>query len=203
MDAKRIGKIYDKFASKYDARSFLLEKFVLAKIRRNIFKELNGDILEVGVGSGKNLDFYKKSVNLTAVDVGSKMIKIAEKKAKSLRLNARFCLMDAANLEFPDESFDAVVETLCLCTFPDPIKTIQEMARVLKQGGCFVFIDHGISSYSFVRGWQKIFKGIIYKKCGCRLNSNPLVLIKEAGLKIEHLERRVFGIFYIITAIKS
>ena len=203
MDTKKIGKIYDKFALKYDTRSFFFEKFVLTKIRRNVFKGLGGDILEVGVGSGRSLNFYKKSVNLTAVDVSSKMIKIAEKKAKSLRLNARFYLMDAENLEFPDESFDAVVETLCLCTFPDPIKAIKEMARVLKQGGNFVFIDHGVSSSGFMRGLQNIFRRRFYKKCGCRLNSNPLVLVKEAGLKIEHLERRFFGIFYIITAIKS
>ncbi|MGZ8405386.1 MAG: class I SAM-dependent methyltransferase, partial [Nitrospira sp.] len=117
----------------------------------------------------------------------------------------------AENLPFPDRHFDYVVSTWTLCTIPDPVQALQEVARVLKPGGHFLFLEHGRSEDQKIAAWQDRLNPIQnVVGCGCHLNRQIDRLITQSGLSIAHLDRfsmpgvpRVAGEMYRGTATRQ
>ena len=131
------------------------------------------------------------------------MLKCAQKRAADLGMNVTFALMDTENLEFPENSFDTVVSTLSLCTFPNPIRALQEMSRVCRPSGSILLLEHGQSN----RRWMEKFLDRIasqwLKSLGCQCNRNHLDLVHAAGLCPVTVERTCWGMVYMIRALPS
>ncbi|MGH7889165.1 MAG: class I SAM-dependent methyltransferase [Thermodesulfobacteriota bacterium] len=197
---KEIQTKYDRFARWYDLAEGIPELLGLRKLRSNLLNRTSGRILEIAVGTGKNLKYYPKNSQVTAVDLSPKMLEIARKRASRLGINVSFMVIDAENLEFPDMSFDTVVDSLSLCTFPDPIAALREMSRVCRREGRILLLEHGRSDREWVGRFQDRRADAHAKQLCCQWNRQPLDLVRQAGLKPISASRKFLGIFHIIEA---
>src|SRR6185369_6401100 len=105
-------------------------------------------------GTGQNLPLFAPNSEIMAVDLSPRMLELARMNAGKYNLKVNFAVMDAEKLEFPDGSFDTVVSTLSTCTFPDPIKALQEMKRVCRPNGLILLLEHGHSSLPWLANFQ-------------------------------------------------
>lgn len=143
---------YDKFSKFYDAFETTLEKRKFGKWRTKVFEMIpaGATLLEVGIGTGKNIPYYDKDVRVTGIDFSSGMLDRARIKVQSFpEKNVILLNMDVASLEFPDNHFDFVVSTFVFCTVPNPITGFKEIMRVLKPEGKALFLEHMRSSRWF------------------------------------------------------
>lgn len=211
MDDEAVIKdIYDREAKSYDRLVAPAEFFLFREKRKRLIFNLSLNsrglrdshkpikVLEIGVGTGANLPYYAKDVELTAIDLSPEMIKVAAEKARRLDIAAEFKEMSAESLAFPDASFDAVVSTFTLCTIPDPVKALTEMKRVSKLGGSIFLLEHGKSSWQMVRKFQDWRSGAMLAKHRCHLTRDPLALAKLSSLTVARVQRSFFGIVYEI-----
>jgi len=142
VNAKTVQKRYDRFSIIYDICEYPIEKLFFSKWREKYIGQVKGKILEIGVGTGKNLPYYKKNTQVIGIDISSKMLTKAHLKVKELNNDINLKQVDATKLPFNDKFFDYVVCTFVLCSVPDPVATIKEMVRVCKEGGEVVMLEH-------------------------------------------------------------
>ncbi len=192
---------YEKFARWYDLMDGIPEILGVGRLRRRLLQRASGRVLEIAVGTGRNLRFYPKTCKMTAVDYSSAMLEIARNRAARLGLTIPFLVMDGEALAFPDQCFDTVVSTLTLCTFPDPAAALREMVRVCRADGRILLLEHGRSDWEWLGSWQDRRADRHAKALGCRWNREPLDLARQAGLKLEAAQRFFFGIVHLIQAI--
>ena len=200
---EEIRQKYNKFAPWYDLRAAIPEFLGVRRLRRSLLQRASGTVLEIAVGTGKNLRYYCKTCKLTSVDLNSAMLAIARKRADRLRLSITFLVMDAEALAFPDQSFDTVVSSLALCTLPDPLAALREMARVCRADGRILLLEHGRSDQEWLGRWQDRSADRRAKKLGCHWNREPLDLVRQAGLKPIAAQRTFFGMFHVLEAAPS
>lgn len=164
----------------------------VAKQRQKIVPLAEGDILEVGVGTGLNLAHYdpEKVVHLTGIDPSIDTWATGKVKPEELPFDFKYLQLGAEKMPFDKGRFDTVVMTYSLCTIPDPVKALHEIRRVLKPGGRLLFSEHGRAPDVNVAKWQdrldpvwNIFSG------GCHLNRNMEALIGEQGFVFTQLEK--------------
>lgn len=200
---KTIEKYYDQTAWIYDLRLFITEKLILKKLRKKLLAKVTGKTLEIATGTGVNFQYYPQDLDLTAIDMSTNMIKVAYEKSKKLHLKVDIQKMDAENLNFPDDTFDTVVSTLALCSFPNPLQALQEIKRVCKPNGKMLFLEHGLSNKSWVRAIQKLRAKKHFEKYQCHTTREYLKLFDEAEFLSADFERRFLGIIYIIKTTKN
>jgi len=179
---------YDRYSIVYDILEYPIEKLVFAKWRRQALSNVQGKLLEVGVGTGKNLQYYPQDVDLTAIDLSSQMLKHAIKQEKKLGERAMLLQMDAQLLKFQDNIFDIVLCTFVLCSVPDPITALKEMKRVCKPGGKIIMIEHVLSANRLIALWQNIHNPLT-KALGFNVNRDTKKNILKAGLQISKDEK--------------
>jgi ubiquinone/menaquinone biosynthesis C-methylase UbiE len=135
---------------------FFLDQPVLAKCRRELLAEVAGEILEVGAGSGLNLPHYPPDVrSITTVDPNPGMNWRLRKKIEQTNITVDHRIVGGENLPFEDDAFDFAVSTLTLCSISRVDQALQEIHRVLKPGGRFVFLEHGLSDDPKIQRWQR------------------------------------------------
>lgn len=134
---------YDRASRNYDRMESFVERLFFRRFREQALSHARGDVLEVGVGTGKNLHYYPFELQVTAVDFSSGMLERAHEQKEYLGLDrVTLMKMDVEDLKFPDASFDTVISTFVFCTVPDPPKGLTEVYRVLRPGGKAVFLEH-------------------------------------------------------------
>lgn len=198
FSSRELAHKYDRFARWYDCVEGVPEVLGLRRLRRRLLLQASGRVLEVAVGTGKNLRFYPRGCRITALDVSSDMLRIARKRAAKLSLNVAFVLADGEALPFPDESFDTVTSTLTTCTFPHPAVAIREMGRVCRRAGKILLLEHGRSNREWLARWQDRRAERHAEFLGCHWNRRPLSLVREAGLNITRAQRTFLGVFHEI-----
>ena len=158
------------------------------RLREVWIPQAEGEVLEVGIGSGLNLELYTQRVSqVHGVDPSLELQRMARKR--SGRIDVEFLLQSVENpLPLSSGSMDTVVLTWTLCSIPDPQKALLEIKRVLKSEGKLIFIEHGLAPDSGVAAWQgrltPIWKHI---GGGCHLNRKIDDLIKQAGFRIAEM----------------
>lgn len=198
---KEIRQRYNTLAPWYDLMEGALEWLGLSRLRQQLLQRTSGAVLEIAAGTGKNFCYYPKGCRITAVDFSPAMLQIARKRVDYLKLNGRFLEMDTEVLAFRDQCFDTVVSSLTLCTFPDPVRALQEMARVCRADGRILLLEHGRSDREWLGRWQDRRADRHVKALGCRWNREPLNLVRQAGLKPIAAQRIFLGIFHLIEAV--
>lgn len=167
-----------------------------SKQRSKIIPLAEGNILEIGAGTGLNLPFYDgtKVIKLTAIEPSEDTWKKCEVDLKNLPFEFEFILASAEELPFENELFDSVVVTYALCTIPNVEKALSEMKRVLKPSGKILFSEHGIAPEKRVRFIQNKLNPI-WKQLsgGCNLNRNIPLLIQNSGFKMKTVEEMHIG----------
>lgn len=155
--------------------------------RKKVVPLAIGDVVEIGVGPGLNLQYYNlDTVNkVIGIDPSDELNKIAKKNANKVNLDIEFNLSSAESIDLPTSSVDSVVCTFSLCSIPNPQKALKEIHRILKPGGKYYFCEHGISPDLSTRVFQNV-TNVFYPKLsgGCHANRDIPKLISESGLKI-------------------
>lgn len=197
---------YDKFSKAYDyVNSNTLTKVLgIDKLRSMIGNEVEGDTLEVGVGTGLQLSYYQYNniKSYTGVDNSVGMINKAVEKSKMLHQSNNFIVMNADELNFDDNKFDSVVDTFSMCVYDNPLKVLNEMKRIVKPNGKILLIENSVSTNSGLRNIQNLLEPIITPMSkGCKWNINIPEIINTVGL-IE-LERKDFQLGTLIYGVYS
>ncbi len=179
----------------------LPEKLGLGRLREESLDGLRGRVLEVGVGTGRNVPFYPDGVTfLAGIDPDEVMLDRARKRARSAPFSVDLIPASAEELPFEDAMFDAAVATLAFCTIPDPQKALLEARRVLKEGAEFRLLEHVRMEREPV-AWVQEKATPLWKRAagGCHLDRDTLAAVREAGFEVErvdrHLDGLVLGIF--------
>ena len=146
--------------------------------------DLRGRVLEAGVGTGRNLKYYRTDVELTAIDLSPAMLKRAKRRARHAGCRVDFVLEDACNMEsIPSDSYDWVIATYLCCVIPQELQrpALEQFARVLKPGGRFRLLEMIYSKTPRIRKRQDFFAPFVEKVYGARFDRHTLAHLTGMG----------------------
>lgn len=197
MAAGALGKAYDAtwgrmFARFYDRALRATEENGLEAMRAKLLAEARGRVIEIGAGTGINIDLYGGEIeDLTLVEPDEHMAVQLRKRLEEGGggVPKHFVAAPAEALPFADETFDTAVATLVLCTIPDPDAAIAELARVLKPGGRLLFIEHVRSDDPGLARWQdRLEKPWRFMGDGCHCNRDTEARLGASAFEVETIE---------------
>jgi ubiquinone/menaquinone biosynthesis C-methylase UbiE len=198
MAAGAMGKAYDAtwgraFARFYDRALKATEENGLGAMRGELLAGADGRVIEIGAGTGVNLELYGDGVeDLTLVEpdphMGAQLRKrLADRHGDPLP--AQLVAAPAEALPFPEDTFDTAVATLVLCTIPDPVAAIDELARVLKPGGRLLFVEHVRAEDASSARWQdRLEKPWRFVADGCHCNRDTEANLRASSFKVEEID---------------
>ncbi len=184
QETARTQARYQRIAPLYDTMEILAERRY-ADWRPRLWSFVQGpEVLEVGVGTGKNMPYYPEDVEITAIDLTPGMLARAKVRAAELDAKVRLRLGDVQSLDFPDQSYDDVVATFVFCSVPDPILGLNEIARVLGR-------------------LMDVLDPLTVRLMGPHINRRTVENVQQSQLQIESVDDMgLGGIFKLIVARK-
>jgi phosphatidylethanolamine/phosphatidyl-N-methylethanolamine N-methyltransferase len=193
---------YDRIAGIYDLSELPMELLFFSSWRKRLWAGVKGPaVLEVGVGTGKNMPYYPDNTRVTAIDLSDKMLSRARLRAKRLSLDVDLRQMDAQALAFPSDTFDTVVATFVFCSVPDPVMGLTQLGRVCKPEREIRLLEHMRARNEAVGRLMDIANPLAVRTMGPNINRRTVQNIEMAGLIIERVEDlSVQGIFKLIVA---
>ncbi len=183
--SNKIEQRYNRIAKIYDLLDSPME-FAFSKWREKFFKQVEGKVLEVGIGTGKNLAYYSQDVDLTGIDFSEPMIKRAKKRAR-LKNNVDLYIMDAEDMDFEDNSFDTIVTSFVYCSVPNPVQGMKEMKRVCKSGGKLLMLEHVRSNHKIIGKLMDILNPIPLHIYGANINRKTYNNLLKAGFEPKNI----------------
>lgn len=199
-EIRRVRRIWDRSAPKYDKSMRFWERTFFKGGREWVASQVGGDVLEVAVGTGRNLDFYPAGTRLTGIDLSAGMLGDAAPRAA--RRGFRLLLGDALRLPFAGASFDTVVFSLCLCSIPDDVAAVAEARRVLRPGGRVVAFEHVAAPSRGIRMLQELVGLVTRPLYGDHPTREPEKVLAAAGFAVETNSRSAAGIVQRLVARK-
>ncbi len=198
VDKKR----YDRIASLYDLLESPMELLSYSRWREEVFEKVpeKGRILEVGVGTGKNLSHYNEGHEVFAVDISAKMLKKAERRADRVKASVHLVQMDVESLGFPDEVFDAAISTYVFCSVENPSRGLREIRRVLRRDRTVIFLEHMRSENEFLGKAMDFMNPLVVNTYGANINRRTVDNIMMAGFEVIEEKYLLSSIFRIIMA---
>lgn len=157
-------------------------------------------VLEVGVGTGKNIRWHPPEVSVTAVDFSPRMLACAVPLSRKHDPSPELALMDAQALGFASDSFDVAVATCVFCSVPDPIRGLQEIRRVLRHDGQLLLLEHVRSALPVVGRVMELFNPVVVGLQGVNINRDTVGNVKQAGFHILEVEDLFLDIVKLIVA---
>jgi len=164
------------------------------KARERVCADLAGQVVELGFGSGLNIEKYPDAVeSLAAVEPSDVAWGMSAGRRAAARTPITRSGLDGQSLDEPDYAFDAALSTFTLCTIPDVERALRELHRVLRPGGTFHFLEHGLAPEPGVMRWQRRMEPVQKAVAGgCHLTRDIPGLVRSAGFEITALEQRYF-----------
>lgn len=199
----RQRRVWDKAAPTYDSRIAFFERIQFAGGREWLAQRASGRVLEVAIGTGRNLPFYRSDVTLTGVELSPAMLDIARTRASRLGREVDLVEGDAEALPVESGSYDTVVCALSLCTIPEPALAVAEMKRALVPGGQLLLLDHVASTWLPVRVLQGLLERATVRLAGEHFTRRQRPLVEAAGLQVLEAERLKAGTVERIRALKQ
>ena len=199
-ETERVRRFYEQTAGRYDSEIAFFERLLFTGGREWVCSQAQGDVLEIGIGTGRNLGHYRSGMQLVGLDVSPAMLQHAGQRASELGIVVDLRLGDAQALPFPDGSFDSVVSTLALCSIPDDVLAVAEVKRVLRAGGRFLLLEHVRSPSRPVRLVQRVLDPLAVRLTADHLLREPLDRLREEGFVIERVERSKWGVVERVAA---
>jgi ubiquinone/menaquinone biosynthesis C-methylase UbiE len=188
------------FAAMYDT---LYQRFQkrLEEWRRWVVGGAEGQIVEIGAGTGASFLYYSKTQHVVATEPDPYMLRKAQRRAARIGLNVEFRPDAAEALAIPDASVDTVISTLVLCTVRDQAKALQEVRRVLKPGGQFRFIEHVRGQGILGRMHDLVSPVLQWLGAGCHLNRKTLEALEAAGFEVLEVQHKRFFFMPLIAGV--
>jgi ubiquinone/menaquinone biosynthesis C-methylase UbiE len=183
----------------------------IGKLRARALAEVTGTVVELGFGSGTNLPYYPPAVErVLAVEPSEVGRKLARGRLAASRIPVEFVGLDGARIPLEDRSVDSAVSTWTLCTIPDVDRALAEVHRVLKPGGRFFFLEHGLSDDPAVarrqHRWDRVEQAIAG---GCHLDRDIAAIVRASPLELEQVDTftirgpKVLSFMYTGRAVKA
>jgi ubiquinone/menaquinone biosynthesis C-methylase UbiE len=159
---------------------------VLVRPRQRTLARATGRILEIGFGTGRNLPHYPPDVRrIEAIDPDVDLDRFSQPRIAAAGIDVDFHHLNAEHLPFEGDRFDTVVCTLTLCSIPDVVHALGEVRRVLKPGGRFLFLEHGLAPDAGVARWQRRLDPLQQRIAGgCHLSRDTVALVNQSGLQL-------------------
>ncbi len=196
-----IRKRYDRLSFFYNFMEAPLESFRFASWRKKLGNRIDGPrALEVGVGTGKNLPYYPREVEIIAIDFSPGMLKRARKKASAEDCRVALFEMDVQQLGFPDNYFDTVFATFVFCSVPDPIAGLKELKRVCKPEGKLLLLEHMKPGNVILGLVFDVLNPLVVRMMGANINRRTLENILKAGWKVRVKEKLSSDIVWWVEA---
>jgi ubiquinone/menaquinone biosynthesis C-methylase UbiE len=202
-ETERVRRIQDKQAPHYDRQMGFFDRVLFAGGREWACSRVDGEVLELAFGTGRNLPYYPAGVRLTGIELSPQMLEIARQRAEEMGRDVDLRIGDAQTLEFEDQSFDTVIITFGLCTIPDDRGAVTEAHRVLRPDGRLVLLEHVRSPSVTVRAVQRVLDPVSVRFGADHLVRDPLDHLADAGFEIESVERLKWGIVERVVARKA
>ena len=198
-------KRYNAASTIYNLFEWPMEQLWYKKWRKKFWRRVNGPkVLEIGVGTGKNIPYHPDQIKLTGIDLSPNMLKQAKGLlAKEQKKHITLQEMDVQELDFPDNHFDEVVATFVFCSVPDPILGLKEVLRVTKPGGKLHLLEHMRSGNPLLGAAMDKLDGPIHYISGVHIARQTMENVEAAGWKVEQVKNLTMGgIFKRIEAVK-
>lgn len=181
-DTLLIKKRFDRIAPFFDGLDAVCEGLFLKHRRRLLWASAAGPhILEVGVGTGKNFDYYPASSRITAIDFSPRMLAQAERRKRRKNIDVELALMDAQALCYADNSFDTVIATCVFCSVPSPHKGLKELYRVCRPDGRVLLLEHVLSARPLLAALMKAVNPLPLKMMGVNINRDTVNTVRACG----------------------
>ena len=171
----------------YDLLSERSEKAGIEARRAELLAALEGDVLEIGVGTGRNLPHYERAGRVVAVEPDQSMAKRVPERLADAKVPVTVLSASAESLPFPNDSFDAAVSTFVLCSVEEPGVVLAEIFRVLRPGGRFILMEHVLGDGRTAR-WQERLTPLHRRLAGnCHLNRDTRTAVERAGFDMKEI----------------
>jgi len=193
--------IYDRNAVACDLLEVPMELLFFRRWRRLFAQVPEGHVLEVGVGTGKDLPFYRPQTELVAIDFSRRMLQKARTRAARIERHVRLELMDAENLRFPDDTFDSATAAFVLCATPDPLRGLLELRRVLKPGGKLYMLERVRPSFHWGGFASDLMNPLAVRFSGANINRRTVDTVRNAGFRIERDVNLLGSVFREVIAV--
>lgn len=178
------------FAAVYAPLAAAAEKAYLGELRERVVGDAEGSVIEIGAGTGLNLDHYRKAGRVVLAEPSAPMRRKLRRAVEATDTPVTVVDAPAGALAYPDASFDTAVSTLVLCTVPDLSATLAEIRRVLKPGGEFRFLEHVRADDADLVRWQERVDPVwSWVNVGCHVTRDIAAAVDEAGFEIDEIER--------------
>lgn len=160
------------------------------KLRRELFKDLSGDVLEVGIGTGLNIPYYPPQCRLVGIDFSAGMLEKAQKRSQRIGRPIELYEMDVTAMSFPDQKFDTIIATFLLCALsPEKqLKALRELARICKPTGEIRWLDYSLSQRPIKRVLMRAWTPWLRMVYGATYDHQIERHVAAAGLEV--LEER-------------
>lgn len=178
---------YNRAARFYDILDALSDG-VFQSGRQKLWHYAQGEILEVGVGTGKNFPYYPPKARVIAIDFAERMLARAQERARALDTHVVLKEGDAQHLPFADNTFDTAVATCVFCSVPNPVQGLRELNRVVKPVGKILLLEHGRINQPIIGRIMDWLNPFVVRLWGANINRRTIQNVKEAGLEIESVE---------------
>lgn len=194
-EARQVQKRYDRQAALYDLMEAPMELMGLRRLRRRFWRGVSGPrLLEVGVGTGKNIPHYPPGARVVAVDISPRMLRRAASRARRLDREVDLILADAQRLPFRDGAFDTAAATFLFCSVPDPLSGLREVRRVVREEGRVHLLEHVRARSPLIGRLMDLLNPLWVRVTGANINRDTVSNVERAGIALEQVESRSLGI---------
>ena len=202
-ESEKIQHRYNRLAPFFDGFLAILEGLFFKRWRKQLWTHVEGEhILEVGVGTGKNFDFYPAQAHITGLDFSPAMLKEAHQKAALKNIAVTLQQMDVESLCYGDNCFDTVIGSFVFCSVPHPHKGLRELLRVCKPGGKVILLEHVISSHAPLAGLMKLLNLLVVNTMAATIHRQTLKSVQACGFSKIYSDAMSGDMVKLIVAVK-
>ena len=195
----KVKNRYNRISNVYN----MMDHMIRPAWRNEMLRNLEGNILEVGVGTGANFDYYPINTHVTGIDFSTKMLNKAKEKIPSSKAHITLKEMDIEQMDFSDNTFDFVISSCVFCSVPNPVAGFEEIRRVVKPGGKIIMLEHMRSENPLIGSVLDIINPFTVRLSGANVNRKTVSNIEKAGLKIENEEYLLTSIMRKLTIVPN
>lgn len=198
----RTQRRYNRQAATYDITEVPAEFLLFGRLRRRLWRSMasmEGRVLEVGVGTGKNVQHYPAGASVVTIDLSPAMVSRARTKADRQKRHVDFVVADAQHLPFRNAAFDSAAATFVFCSVPDAVAGLREVARVTR--GRVHLLEHVRAANPVAGKAMDLLNPLVVRISGANINRDTVRNVRNSGIEIEDVESRGLGLVKLITGL--